>query len=48
MKPMTTIHSLAFLLLAGPHLLLAADEPDLSQKLLGLTDEMRIQLDGAT
>lgn len=48
MKPMTTFHTFTFLLLAIPHLQLAAVEPDLPQKLLGLTDEMRIQLGRTT
>jgi hypothetical protein len=40
--------SLAFSLLVAPHMQLAADEPALSEKLLGLTDEMRGQLHRAT
>ena len=43
-----TFQWLVFLLLVIPHVRLAADESELSEQLLGLTDEMRIQLDGAT
>ena len=44
MKLTTIIHRVAFFLLATPHVQLAADEPDLSQTLLGLTDAMKVQL----
>lgn len=43
MKPTSTYSGIVFLL-ATLALQLAADEPDLSEKLLGLTDEARIQL----
>ncbi len=45
MNPTTALPKLAFLMLLVPHLQLVADEPDLSAKLLDLTDEMREQLD---
>ncbi len=48
MKPTPPSLWFVFVLLAALAPQAAADEPDLSQKLLGLTDEMRIQLDGAT
>jgi hypothetical protein len=38
---------LSFLLLVAPHLQLTADEQALSEKLLGLTDEMKVQLNRA-
>ena len=43
MKPTSTYSGVVFLL-ATLALRLAANEPDLSEKLLGITDEARIQL----
>lgn len=48
MKLTCNLQLLAFLVLIVPHLQLVADEPDLSEKLLGLTDAMKIPLDVAT
>jgi hypothetical protein len=44
MKLTTTIYGLALILLADSHLQLVADESDLSHRLLGLTDEMQVQV----
>jgi hypothetical protein len=48
MKAMTILCLLAFSLFVAPNMPLAADEQALSEELLALTDEMRVQLDQAT